>query len=340
MLVYPTIWEGGKFNQLGPGYHYKQTSVQSIVVPEGQVVTFYKNQDRTGWKSPPFYEGTYHHLYFYGVKENPGVIHIERTKLTALDMVEIGWDIHYDPKDYSRAYPMSYKLPIGDREYKEDFKNDKIEWLRIPFGLTVEAFEHGSFKGGSLIFSGNIQGESELVNLRGYRYDRKISSIKIRADDWISAGIAIENEVITNGEKVVATTEIANNSPHLASCSKEISAQVDETVGENWNIEAGVTATVGFEAGTETIKAVGGVSVSVSGGYGEEKSTSKSKGFTDIGSVELDGFGKAKLSMIIEIGKMEADAIRKWRNKRNNAIIEQHGKISASWANKARLEIH
>ena len=39
--------------QLPLGYHYDQ-SVRSVVIPEGQQVTFYTNEDRQGFKSKPF----------------------------------------------------------------------------------------------------------------------------------------------------------------------------------------------------------------------------------------------------------------------------------------------
>ena len=44
--------------------------------------------------------------------------------------------------------------------------------------------------------------------------------------------------------------------------------------------------------------------------------------------------------MIVEEGRMEGIAVRKWRNLRNNVIIEQRGKISAKRANKATVEVH
>ena len=44
--------------------------------------------------------------------------------------------------------------------------------------------------------------------------------------------------------------------------------------------------------------------------------------------------------MIAEFGRMEGIAVRKWRNKRNNTIIEQRGKFVANTASKTRVEIH
>ena len=347
-LIYPTIWEqGDKRERLTPGYHYKK-HVNSLVVPEGQVVTVYENQDRTGKKSYPLNEGTYHHLAFYGISDNPGVFHVEENGLTALDLVEIGWWVTYDEalskKTHGKEgrYPMTYSLPTGDRKQGEDFPNDKIQWILMPFGMTVEVFDNVDFKGGSLIFSGNTQGGKERVNLWDYNYSWKTSSMKIRADSWVSAGVAIEEESIVGGEdeKTIATIELANNSPHTATVSKEISGSVEESVSEDWSIEAGVTASVGFEAGPEVCKVSGEVSVSVSGGYGESKTTAKTRTFSDIASVSVEGFGKAKASMIVEQGRMEGIAVRKWRNTRNNVIIEQRGKISAKRANKARVEVH
>ena len=341
-LIYPTIWEqGNKRERLIPGYHYKK-HVKSLVVPEGQTVTIYKNEDRRGKKSLPFHEGTYHHLYFYGVDDHPGVVHVEENGLKSLDLITVGWDVAYDPKDKSKKFTMRYSLPIGDRKHGEDFPNDKIDWLDLPFGVTAEVFDDANPNddSGSLIFSGNKQGERQRIWLYEYNYNKLVSFVKVRADDWEAAGIAIENEKIINGEMVAGTTEIFNNSEHKAECSKEISGTFDETMEENWGVEAGVTASAGFEAGTETVKATGNVEVSFSGSYGENKSTSKGRGFSDVASVELDGFGKAKISMIVEYGEIEGIAVRKWRNKRNNVIIEQRGPFKCKKGNKARIEFH
>ena len=128
-LIYPTIWEqGDRREQLTPGYHYKK-HVESLVVPEHQVVTIYKHEDRQGQKSMPLYGGTYHHLYFYGIGDHPGLIHVEDCGLTALDLVEIGWNSEYAPGE---KYPMYYSLPTGDHKGGEGFPNDKIQWLYLP----------------------------------------------------------------------------------------------------------------------------------------------------------------------------------------------------------------
>ena len=347
-IIYPTIWEqGDKREQLAPGYHYKK-EVKSLVVPDNQVVTIYENEDRQGKKSMPLYGGAYHHLYFYGIGDRPGLVHVAESGLTQLDLVEIGWWSKYGGGPDER-YPMYYSLPTGDHKGGEAFPDDRIQWLYIPFGMTIEVFNRGDFQGGSLIFSGNTEGEKERYNLWDYKFSDggdsaswKTSSMKVRADKWVSAGIAIEEETVVGSEddKVIATTELANNSPHTATVSKEISASIDETVQEDWNIEAGVTAKVGFEAGPETFKVTGELEVSVSGGYGESKSTTKTRSFTDVASIEIEGYGKAKASLIVEQGRMEGIAVRKWRNTRNNVIIEQRGKISANRANKVTVEVH
>ena len=226
-IIYPTIWEqGDKRERLSLGYHYKK-HVKSLVVPEGQIVTIYENQDRTGRKSLPLHAGNYHHLSFYGISENPGVVHIEKTGVRLLDLVEIGWNIDYDKELMKRTrgregkYPIYYAVPIGDKRQGVDFPNDRIQWLKIPFGVIVEVFDDDYFKGGSLIFSGNTQGEKERVNLWDYKdakgnpYSWRTSSMKIRADDWVSAGVSIENESISakDNDKFAGVFELGNNSP-------------------------------------------------------------------------------------------------------------------------------
>ena len=120
-LIYPTIWEqGDKKERLSPGYHYKKY-VKSIGVPEGQVVTFYANEDRQGEVfanarrdlSP---------LGFYGVEDRPGCIRIEETSLTEKD---------HDPGLLERTLRQERQVQIlsdgllsaiGDRKYGRTFR--------------------------------------------------------------------------------------------------------------------------------------------------------------------------------------------------------------------------
>ena len=349
-IIYDSIWEqGNKLKQLTPGYHYKK-KVASLVVPEGQQVTLYENQDRTGKKTLPLREGTYHHLNFYGIgSHNPGIVHVEENGLESLDLVEIGWNNEYVKGE---KYPMYYSLPVGDLIAGNDFPNDKIQWLYIPFGMTVEVFDSNNLSGGSLIFSGNIEGEKERVNLWDYEFKKgegsaswRVSSMKIRADRWVPAGISILEESIVGDKdnKVVATATLFNNSPHKATISKEISASYTEETSEDWNIGGRVCAKAGFEAETaimgQKLTVTGELELEVSGGYGESKTTGKERSITDIASIEIEGYGNAKASLIVEEGRMEGIAVRKWRNTRNNVIITQEGKISAKRANKSQVEV-
>lgn len=345
-LIHSDIWGGGKHEQLGLGWHYKK-KCQSIVVPSGQVVTIYENEDRTGRKTLPLYEGSYLNLVFYGVSRS-AIIVVEKTELDIMDLVEIGWDHRYDNK--GSTHPMHYMVPIGDKIGGRDFPEDKIQWCRIPFGVTVEAFIDNNFKGGSLMMSGNVEGERELWHLSHFeskttkykKFSWNVSSMKIRADKWESAGVELRNVEIEGSEsnKFAGVTEIANNSPFEGFTSKEISWEKGISQEENWNIGGRVCAKAGFEAETMGIKVTGEMEVEVSGGYGEAKSKSDSKTITDTVGVNLPGGGIAKVSTTIEYGKMTADAIRKWKNMRNGAIIEEKGKIICSWANDASHEIN
>lgn len=335
--IHESLWQeprNGGFQTIGPGYHYKKKA-RTLIVPEGEVVTIYQNQDRRGKKTRPLYEGKYYDLSYYGVSTRPGVIHVGTTDVTKLDMVKVGW--HSWDK---HKYPSWLGLPVGDWKANDHFPNDRIEWLEIPFGVTAEVFEDWN-KDGSLIFSGNDEGKSTRIKLKDYDYHKKVTRVHVRADEWVSAGIAIEEETITSDSenRVVATTELSNNSPHTAQVSKEISAEVSDTMEENWGIEAGVTASVGFEAGPEYAKVTGGIEVSFSGNYGESKSTSKTRTITDTASVEIEGYGRAKASMIVEVGRIEGIAVRKWRNKRTNAIISQRGAFKCERGGKATIEV-
>ena len=327
--------------QLHPGWHYKK-SVRSIVVPEGQIVTFYENQDQKGFKSRLFYEGEYLDVSWYGVKQEPGAIHIEKTELRSQDMIQIEDDRYWKQDGKNHRFIKIWKLPVGDRRMGDDYPNDVIDRIIIPFGLEVTVFEDGSFKGGKLVFSGNNPEKPEVIFLKDFNYQNRVSSMQIRSDNWILAGIALEEETLSESkqEKIGATIELANNSPHTSMAQKEISCEFEEGKEESWEAGVSVGITAGFEAGPETFKVKGELEVTASANFGETKSTSKTVSFDDIVSVQIEGYGKAKASMIIEYGAMEAIAVRKWRSKRNNTIIEDRGLIKFDVANRTRIEVH
>ena len=347
-LIYDTIWEqGDEHERLSPGYHYKK-DVKSLVIPDHQRVTLYDNEDRQGNKSEPLYAGSYHHLSFYGVSEKPGLVHVEDVGLTDLDLVEIGWWVTYGDGPDER-YPMFYSLPTGDHVGGQSFPNDKIQWIEIPFGMTVEVFNASNFQGGSLIFSGNTPGEKDRVDLWDHKFSDggdsaswKTSSMRVRADKWEPAGIELRDVTIVADDhsKFGGTTKLFNNSPHKGMAGKEIAWEKGSATEENWDIGGRVCGKAGFETQAGPVKVTGELEVEISGGYGEAKSTNSSKTITDTVGVELDGWGRASVSTIIEYGKMTAKAIRKWRNTRNNVIIEEEGEITFSWANDAQHEIN
>ena len=68
--IWESMWQGGKRQDLGAGYHYRQQfkqRVSSLVVNKGEIVRIHEKQDRSGRQHYPFYEGTYQHLSFHGV---------------------------------------------------------------------------------------------------------------------------------------------------------------------------------------------------------------------------------------------------------------------------------
>ena len=137
--------------------------------------------------------------------------------------------------------------------------------------------------------------------------------------------------------KFGGTSGLSNNSPFRGWNSKEVAWQKGNATEENWNIGGRVAAKAGFEteAGIlgQKVTVSAEVEVEISGGYGEAKSKNSSKTITDTVGAELDGWGRAKISTIIEYGKMTAKAIRKWEkhpqqrhhrgNRRDSLLVGQ-----------------
>ena len=102
-----------------------------------------------------------------------------------------------------------------------------------------------------------------------------------------------------------------------------------------------------FNDKISNMKVTAGVEVEVHADYGKSSSHSKGVSFEDMVSLTIPGIdpkkpgsNKVKASIIIEFGKMEADAVRKWHNIRTGAIIEDRGRIKFNKANKTRVEVH
>ena len=337
--IYEGIWEHGHHKDLPPAHHYRQTyyyAVKSLVVNAGETVTFYQNADRSGDKSHKFYEGTYHDLSFYNIGFYPGMIHVEKTPLKWNDLVEIGY--YANLGDGSTFY-MCHKLPIGDHKAPDSFWNDRVSHLQIPFGVSCEVFRDKD-NDNSLIFDGTDRDGRTHIGLPDYNYAWCASRIRVTADDWVSAGIALENEVVDSDEVEGGTFELANNSDHAAEITKTITTSVEDSTEEAWEIGASVSASAGFQFGPEVSQGSVGIEVTVSGGYGETKTKTTAREVTDEVKATVEGKGIVKGSIMIERGIMTADAIRKWRNKRTGDIIEEHGKIKLERASKTRVEVH
>ena len=337
--IYEGIWEHGKLTTLKPNYHYKK-KVGSLIVPHGYVATFYKNQDRTGGKSYPFYEGMYHDLTFYNVPKNPGVIHVEKTNLRTQDLLEVGCYPSWQQGGKKVSYYKFMKIPIGEWKGGNHFWDNAISHFFIPFGVVVEVFDKEDFKDGSLIFAGENENGATHVGLPDYDYGWKASSIRITADDWVSAGLRLTNERITDGDDIEGGTITLNNdSPHAAEVTDTITKSVEEGKEESWDARFGVTASAKLTVGPETCQGEFGIEISAEAGFGETKSKSKSREVSHEVKVIVDGYGQAKASLLIKTGKMEADLERVWRNVRTGAEVVETGKITIEQASQTEVTL-
>ena len=332
--------------QLALGYHYDQ-SVRSIVIPEGQMVTFYENEDRQGFKSRIFYEGEYLDISFHGAPLHPGVVHVEKTDLTKMDMVQVENGREWtDDKGKTHWFIQIWKIPVGQRKHGDDFPNDVLDIIKIPFGVTVEVFDDENFKGGSLFFSGTDPDGYTLVKLEDRNYNDKVSSMIITSDEWEPAGIELRNERITEGDnkKIGGTGELSNNADDGdAEITKEIEVTKETSTTTEWNMEVGVAVSVGFEAGYDNnvvAKATGNIEISFAAAWGGSQTETETVRIMESVTATVPPMSTRKISVWLERGKMEADAIRKLRNVRTGSIIEQNGKITVDYATKTVAEVH
>lgn len=338
--IYSGIWQGGKSKELGPGHNYMQQikqDVKSLVVPKGEIVTIYQNQDRSGKKYYPFYEGEYQHLSFHNIGAKPGLVKVETTDLTSRDMVRIVDSVNYAKGEY---YQKNLKLPVGDWVAPDYFPDDTIDVLYIPYGLCVEVFRHKT-SSESLIFDGQNPNGYTKIDLKDYRYNKNISRIKVTADAWESAGFHLENEKFEEGAEWEAETIHISDVSELADVSGEVSitAEVQESKEISWDVRAGISAKAEFTFGPEYAQGTVGVEVSVEGGYGENESETTTRSVTRSAQIETDGVGNVDATLMVRQGVMTADIVRMWRNKRTGATTETRGKIRIEKAGETRISI-
>ena len=338
MRIYDRIWETGKARELSPAHHYKQQyeqAIQSIVVPAGEMVTFYEKPDRSGKKSFTFYEGTYHHLAWYDIDKYPGMVHIEKTDLRWTDLVEIG---HYLPFNNGKdKFYKFHKIPIGDWTAPEYFWDDRISHLQIPYGVCVEVFDDKT-QDNSLIFDGVNENGRTHIGLPDYGYGWKASRLRVTADAWVATGVFLENEkFLDGGEWEAESIHVTNDDGVKTTVPVSITADVSDTTEITWNVFAQISAKAEFEFGPETAHGTVGVEATVGGGYGQNESKTHTRSVTRGAQVELEGAGKADCSLMVRQGKMEADIVRTWRNKRTRAISETRGKIVVKKSGETRV---
>ena len=236
-----------------------------MVVPPGEMVTIYENPDRSGKKTYTFYEGTYHHLAWYGTDKFPGMVHVEKVDLQWNDFVEIGYYMPFnDGKD---KFYMHNKLPIGDWLAPDYFWNDRISHLQIPYGVCVEVFDDKD-KDLSLIFDGVNSNGRTHIGLPDYGYAFKASRLRVTANTWVSAGVFLENErFIDGGEWEAETLHVTNESKKAkVTVPVSITGEVSDTTEVNWNVFAQVSAKAEFEFGPETAHGTVGIEATVGGG--------------------------------------------------------------------------
>lgn len=338
--IFDDIWQGGKHKDLPVGHNYMQTikqRVRSLIVPKGEIVTIYQNQDRSGKKFYSFYEGEYQHMAFHGVPHRPGLVKVEKTDLNSRDMVRIVDSINYAKGEY---YQKNLKLPVGDWVAPDHFPDDTIDILYIPYGLCVEVFRDKT-KSDSLVFDGQNPNGDTKVALKDYRYNKNISRIKVTADTWESAGIHLENEKFEDGAEWEAETVHISDISELADVSGNIAitAEVQESKEVSWDVRAGISAKAEFQFGPDYAQGTVGVEVSVEGGYGENESETTTRSVTRSIQVDTDGVGNVDATLMVRSGVMTADIVRMWRNKRTGATTETRGKVKIEKAGETRISI-
>ena len=89
--------------------------MNSLVIPEGEVVTLFENADRDkGGKSVRLWQGTYSDIGFYLGNHrwpigNPGLVFVEKTGVDPLSLVEFGWMQRWDDNP-KHLYPVVMKV--------------------------------------------------------------------------------------------------------------------------------------------------------------------------------------------------------------------------------------
>lgn len=377
LALYPKYTTPATSERLGVGYHYHK-EIDSIIVEPGEVVILYDDQERREgrWQSWQLYEGTYHALGFYGAPNvMKGCVHVAETALTADELTEVGWWSTWISENAKR-YRIFVKLPPGDWVGKNGvhFPNDRMDHLDIPFGFQAEVFRELDFSGGSLIFNGDeatveerdgervvVDAAPRHVELLDYGWNgRVVSAIRITSEDWVDAGIEIEQSSVETDEEssFAGTITLSDNvgddviDPKTGervevTLSQTVTKETSDSMEENWGTTEGEVSTKGWnvsgsieqgigvtgKAGPVEIESQTKVSVTA-GGHGEQtlefnssqggsQVRSSSQSLSAQVSLVSKRQGRYKGSAFIDYGIITGVAVRKIRNKRTGVTVEK-----------------
>ena len=315
--------------QLKPGRHLViRDRIDRVDVSDGHKVTIYEGASLGGDQAaPPFLAGEYHHIHNLTPRkalreDRAKLVVTESTNIKAQYLVDMGWTTRDDRKAVHTKLEPGEWSAAGDK----DFRNDVIEWLRVPANATAEMFDDAGCSG---------RHTPPLTHgfhrLSDYDLKGRISAVRVTLDEWKEVDRRPGRELSRkpNGIPIVRkfrlTGLVGRKTEEWVDCG------YSETKEDHWEASAtiGISTTIGTGESSPVKAEVTVSAESTAGGGGSDSKEGHRNAGTTVEAEILEPdesggrTGQVTGSVIFRPAQVETEIIVTLKNQRTGKLAEQ-----------------
>ena len=274
-----------------------------------------------------FLSGKYNNLWAYERwldNGEPKLVIVEKTGISPRELLEVSWDDKRGKRN--KEIKVIKRFEPGEYDVKNnDFRNDEIEWVKVPNNSNVVLFDNSGQGGVYVPLS------SGSFNLKQYQLDNRVSSFTYKLDEWeqISTRLGNPMERKDIGKPIVVSFKGFGPPGIEVECPVNLG---NETVSEEeWHVSASITESVTIRIGSDAspVAAEIGVSSTQEAGGSNTKGNSSSNDAGIVVHAIADDTGQVKGNVIAQRFSVNYQIFRVLKNIRTGETTEQEGILPA-----------
>ena len=328
------IWNGSHGIPLEVGRAYVHDAVITrLHVSEGEKVTIYEGPN-LGAKlaAAPFLVGNYPHIQLVphpharAMKDGrPKLIVTEETKVEERELLVMWW--------LDRSRKCEQKLEPGDWTALNwaDFRNDIIEYVKVPPNASVVFSDNVDGSGGRIEFT-----QEGTYELDSYGLKRRVSSITYALDGWdeVRRDLGKTISKVEQGDPIIIETGLSGFPGSYTEQYVDFKEAEEEST--NWHLNQTVTASVKIGGEASSVSTEWTTSTEAGGG-GEKGSSDESTFGSKVGATlppapeshsdDPNFQWNAKITSTARRYRVKQEIIRVLRNNRTGEETTQTGMV-------------